>query len=160
MLKKSASGVLTSLRDSTYRSVRLASALAAALLDGLFEHPADYPGTITLRIITTPVAQKPSFSANFYCNRRYESKNPTWYSLFAPRSCIGRSTSQARGRRTWTGGLATQSVNILLGTGALLSGGCPRSESETDTAADGGASPLSSARPSCVASRRFRHELS
>ena len=40
MLKKSASGVLASLRSSTYRSVRLASSLAAALLDGLFEHPA------------------------------------------------------------------------------------------------------------------------
>jgi len=26
------------------------------------------------------------------------------------------------------GGLATQSVNILLGTGALLPGACPRSE--------------------------------
>jgi hypothetical protein len=35
----SASGVLASLRGSTYRSVRLASSLAAALLDGLFEHP-------------------------------------------------------------------------------------------------------------------------
>ena len=40
MLKKSASGVLASLRGSTYRSVRLASSLAAALLDGIFEHPA------------------------------------------------------------------------------------------------------------------------
>jgi len=40
MLKKSASGVLAALRGSTYRSVRLASSLAAALLDGLFEHPA------------------------------------------------------------------------------------------------------------------------
>jgi hypothetical protein len=39
MLKKSASGVLASLRGSTYRSVRLASSLAAALLDNLFEHP-------------------------------------------------------------------------------------------------------------------------
>jgi hypothetical protein len=39
MLKKSASGVLASLRGSTYRSVRLASLLAAALPDGLFEHP-------------------------------------------------------------------------------------------------------------------------
>jgi hypothetical protein len=39
MLKKSASGVLASLRGSTYRSVRLASSLAAALLDCLFEHP-------------------------------------------------------------------------------------------------------------------------
>src|SRR6266852_9531365 len=32
-------GVLAALRGSTYRSVRLASSLAAALLDGLFEHP-------------------------------------------------------------------------------------------------------------------------
>jgi len=40
MLKKSASGVLASLRGSTYRSVRLASSLATALLDGHFEHPA------------------------------------------------------------------------------------------------------------------------
>ena len=47
MLKKSASGVLASLRGSTYRSVRLASSLAAALLDGLFEHPAGYSDTDT-----------------------------------------------------------------------------------------------------------------
>ena len=55
MLKKSASIVLASLRGSTYRSVRLASSLAAALhgkgrvstrqgwageMSGLFEHPA------------------------------------------------------------------------------------------------------------------------
>jgi len=39
MLKKPASGVLALLRGSTYRSVRLASSLAAALLDGHFEHP-------------------------------------------------------------------------------------------------------------------------
>jgi hypothetical protein len=42
MLKKSASIVLASLRGSTYRSVRLAASLAAALLDGRFEHPAQY----------------------------------------------------------------------------------------------------------------------
>jgi hypothetical protein len=42
MLKKSASFVLASLRGSTYRSVRLASSLAAALLDGLFEHPVAF----------------------------------------------------------------------------------------------------------------------
>ena len=54
MLKKSASGVLASLRGSTYRSVRFAFSRAAALLgtrrvsarqgwagekSGLFEHP-------------------------------------------------------------------------------------------------------------------------
>jgi hypothetical protein len=49
MLKKSASGVLASLRGSTYRSVRLTSSLAAALLDGLFEHPSGYSGAATLR---------------------------------------------------------------------------------------------------------------
>ena len=38
MLKKSGGGVLASLRGSTYRSVRLTSSLAAALLDSLFEH--------------------------------------------------------------------------------------------------------------------------
>jgi hypothetical protein len=40
MLKKPANIVLASLRGSTYRSVRLASLIAAALLNGLFEHPA------------------------------------------------------------------------------------------------------------------------
>ncbi len=40
MLKKAASGVLASLSGSTYRSVRLTSSLPAALLVGLFEHPA------------------------------------------------------------------------------------------------------------------------
>ncbi len=38
MLKKSSSGVLALLRGSTYRSVRFAPSLAAALLDGLLEH--------------------------------------------------------------------------------------------------------------------------
>ena len=40
-IRSGASGVLASLRGSTYRSVRLASSLAAALLDSLFEHPAE-----------------------------------------------------------------------------------------------------------------------
>jgi hypothetical protein len=55
MLKKSASGVLASLRSSTYRSVRLASSLAAALLDGLFEHPAwCSPVVLDVRAIECP----------------------------------------------------------------------------------------------------------
>jgi hypothetical protein len=37
MLKKPASGVLASLRSSTYRTYAFASSLATALLDGLFE---------------------------------------------------------------------------------------------------------------------------
>ena len=40
MLKNDASGVLTTLRGSTYRGVRLASSFVAALLDSFFEHPA------------------------------------------------------------------------------------------------------------------------
>ena len=40
MLKKTASSVLASFRPSTYPKVRLGPSLAAALLDGLFEHPA------------------------------------------------------------------------------------------------------------------------
>jgi hypothetical protein len=53
MLKKTTSGVLTSLRGSTYRSVRLASSLAAALLDGLFEHPEAILASVPLDEITT-----------------------------------------------------------------------------------------------------------
>jgi hypothetical protein len=63
MLKKFANGVLASLRGSTYRSVRLASSLAAALLDGLFEHPAGYSGAIAIREITAAHRAKPSFPA-------------------------------------------------------------------------------------------------
>jgi len=55
MLKKSTSGVLASLRGSTYQNVRLASSLAAALLDGLFEHPAWYsplvPGVQVIEVL-------------------------------------------------------------------------------------------------------------
>jgi hypothetical protein len=63
MLKKSASFVLASLRGSTYRSVRLASSLAAALLDSLFEHPAERAPVIS-NILTNEIpAYPPSFSA-------------------------------------------------------------------------------------------------
>ena len=58
MLKKSASGVLAALRDSTYRSVRLASSLAAALLDGLFEHPAK-PTHVIPDVQTSEIAAYP-----------------------------------------------------------------------------------------------------
>jgi hypothetical protein len=40
MLKTSTSEVLAAFRGSTYRSVRLTSSLAAALLESLIEHPA------------------------------------------------------------------------------------------------------------------------
>ena len=48
MLKKSASFVLAALGGSTYRTeygLRLPS-LAAAALDGLFDHPAGYSGAV------------------------------------------------------------------------------------------------------------------
>ena len=44
----SASGVLATLRGSTYRSVRLAASLAAALLDGLSEQPVN--ASVTIRV--------------------------------------------------------------------------------------------------------------
>jgi hypothetical protein len=63
MLKKPASGVLASLRGSTYRSVRLASSLAAALLDGLFEHPA-WCVPVIPNVLTNEIPACPqSFSA-------------------------------------------------------------------------------------------------
>jgi len=62
MLKNSASSVLASLRGATYRSVRLGTSLAAALLDGLFEHPACNSGGITIREITTAYFAEPNFS--------------------------------------------------------------------------------------------------
>ncbi len=50
MREKSASGVLASLRRSTYgREYDSASSLAAALLDGLFAHPAGYSDTDAAR---------------------------------------------------------------------------------------------------------------
>ena len=60
MLKKSASGVLAALRGSTYRSVRLASSLAAALLDGLFEHPA-WCTPVILGVQTSEIRRPHSF---------------------------------------------------------------------------------------------------
>jgi hypothetical protein len=95
MLKKFASIVLASLRGSTYRveplgyrnhlrgfSVRqdllygrtahtkcglylLASSLAAALLDGLFEHPEAIVASAPFCEIPTVFMYKPSFSATF-----------------------------------------------------------------------------------------------
>jgi hypothetical protein len=59
MLKKSASIVLTSLRGSTYRSVRLASSLAAALLDELLSILPRYtPVTSYVQSNEIPACQK------------------------------------------------------------------------------------------------------
>ena len=62
MLKKSTSGVLASLRSSTYRSVRLSSSLVAALLDGLFEHPAMRSCASIIPAITVGFEDKLMFS--------------------------------------------------------------------------------------------------
>jgi hypothetical protein len=64
MLKKSASFVLASLKGSTYPSVRLASSLAAAALDGHFEHLASRFCATTIRKITVDFEQKRSFFRN------------------------------------------------------------------------------------------------
>ena len=64
MLKKSASGVLASLRGSTYRSVRLASSLAVALLDGLFEHPEAILPSEPYGQFQLYCRHQPSFSAS------------------------------------------------------------------------------------------------
>jgi hypothetical protein len=64
MLKKSASSVLASLRGSTYRSVRLAASLAAALLDGLFEHPEQLWHTRHFMRFQRCFMYEPSFSVN------------------------------------------------------------------------------------------------
>jgi hypothetical protein len=70
MLKKAASGVLASLRGSTYRSVRLAASLAAALLNGPFEHPAwgVTPNITEVLPIEAPAYQN-SFSSAFYVRK-------------------------------------------------------------------------------------------
>jgi len=60
MLKKSASGVLASLRGSTYRSVCLVSSLAAALLNGLFEHPAETFFCCGKMVFSQPVSSGPA----------------------------------------------------------------------------------------------------
>jgi hypothetical protein len=64
MLKKTASIVLASLRGSTYRSVRLASSLATALLDSLFEHPV-LEGYQFHEKFLTALAYKPSLSVAY-----------------------------------------------------------------------------------------------
>jgi hypothetical protein len=59
MLKKSASFVLGSSKSSTYpRGYASGFDSPAALLDELFEHPADQLGAITLRIITASCCAK------------------------------------------------------------------------------------------------------
>jgi hypothetical protein len=63
MLKKSASGVLASLKGSTYRSVRLASSLAAALLDRLFEHPENFQASAAKGKFQRCFVYQSSFSA-------------------------------------------------------------------------------------------------
>jgi len=63
MLKKSASVVLASSKDSTQRGARLTSSFAAAGLDGHFEHPASRSRANIIPKITVGFEHKPSFSA-------------------------------------------------------------------------------------------------
>src|SRR5438045_1509502 len=69
--------VLASLRGSTYRSVRLASSLAAALLDSLFELPAwcvqVFSGLQTSKI---PACQESVLAT---CQRELAKSRHSWY---------------------------------------------------------------------------------
>jgi hypothetical protein len=123
----------------------------------------------------------------FYCNRGNGSQNLMRYSLFAPRSCKRRSTSQARWRRTRTrsarrpGRRARRSVGhhtvfqVCLPSSRarlwslprpLLQGGQPPCRIPTKGGTPFGtprrsvAPPRGSARLSRVATMRFRDEPS
>ena len=64
MLKKTASGVLASFRSSTYpRGYASGPSLAAALLDGLFEHPEGYVDIETMLEDSSVIVYKLIFSA-------------------------------------------------------------------------------------------------
>ncbi len=65
MWKKTASGVLVSLRGSTYRNVRLASSLTAALLDSLFTHPARLFRVVSTFDIRDDYEANMSFTASY-----------------------------------------------------------------------------------------------
>ena len=106
-LRKSASDVLASLGDSTYRSVRLVSSLVEALLDSLFEHPEDivafarrerfshmvginlvFQQPVRPYLTTFPSAVGPSFQAVH--QRVLESQNlPIHPALVARRNPLG-----------------------------------------------------------------------
>jgi hypothetical protein len=79
MLKKSASGILSSLRGSTYRSVRLAFSLDAALLDSLFEHPE------VILVLTTNGNFWPSFGIDQAFPQPAKSKSGTLTCKFSGR---------------------------------------------------------------------------
>ena len=111
----------------------------------------------------------------FCCNRGDESQNPLRYSFFAPRSCNGRSTSQARWRRTWTrserrpGRRARHSVGQHPAPGCLppsrarlwnlprplLQGGQPPCRIPTK-----GAHPLRNCQAGCYPASRLRAPVS
>jgi hypothetical protein len=77
MLKKVASGVLASLRGSTYRSVRLASSLAAALLTRLFEHPEATGVSTPFSEILTIFLRDPSISVACLAGKKSVSFSQT-----------------------------------------------------------------------------------
>jgi hypothetical protein len=89
MLKKSASIVLASLRSSTYRSVRLASSLAAALLDSLFEHPAIRSCASIISAITVGFEDELSFAEA--CKKRAAQTAPAISAVFRTGRPSGRT---------------------------------------------------------------------
>jgi len=122
---------------------------------------------ITLRSLQARIIHE-----HFCCNRGDGNQNPMRYSFFAPRSCKGRSTSQARWRRTWTrsdrrpGRRARHSVGQHpaslprgLGSGACLAhsykGASPLVESPRR-----GPHPLRNSQAECYSASRLRAPVS
>ena len=104
MLKKSSSIVLASLKGSTHRSIRLASSLAAALLDSLFEHPArGSPVVLYVRSIEFLPCHN-SFSADSQCSSSATGKRRSQDRMFGD-SAVSRTTND-EGRRAFLRRLA------------------------------------------------------
>ena len=72
MLKNSASGVLASFRDSTYRSVPLAASLVAHVLGSFFEHPTGYSSLVLEMPAIEVLLWRYGFSAAYKANRHLE----------------------------------------------------------------------------------------
>jgi len=104
-MKKSASGVLASRRGSMYRSVRPASPLAAALLNGFL---SILRGVLLLSLMRRPL----NFSSATWVFPQTPSPHYSWTLLLQSRICrcnkLGRSWCCIQ-----AGGLVARSVNML-----------------------------------------------
>src|SRR2546430_13532948 len=110
MLKRSASGVLASLRGSTYRSVRLASSLVAALLDEAFEHHARPSPVVLARMSHARGCSNSGHDSSKTSgksttrNSEHFSPQPSVFRLSHP-SRFSRMSRESRGVRTRKAGI-------------------------------------------------------